>query len=332
MASFKAYTYTTPGYPGCMSQTSLPLPQILSPTEIQVRVHAAALNPVDIQLMNVALFSLPYLNGVKGIGSDFSGAVLKAGPESAFKEGDEVFGFMFTPGKLGTVAEIATVDTKTCLVLKKPKGWSWAQGAALPLVWLTARTCIAHAEPYVGDAGKTIAVLGGSSATGMYIVHLAKQRGWKVISSCSGKNVEFVKSMGADEVIDYTQENVTEKVRAAKPDAIIDCVGGVECIGIAKRYITIVGDKTSRSTMGGSALYWTRPTMLLRWFYGKIGWGELYDCITLEGKKEYLEEALELPVDKIVIDSTFPFEQLKEAFERLDTGRARGKVVVEIGE
>jgi NADPH:quinone reductase-like Zn-dependent oxidoreductase len=280
--------------------------------------------------MNVPLFSLPYLNGVKGIGSDFSGTVLRSGSESTFKEGDDVFGFMFTPGKLGTVAEIVTVDTKTCLVLPKPKEWSWAQGAALPLVWLTARTCVAYAEPYVEDARKSIAVLGGSSATGMYVVHLAKQRGWHVISTCSGKNVEFVQSMGADEVVDYTQENVPEKIRAAKPDVIIDCVGGVECLGIAKRYITIVGDKTSRSTMGGSALYWTRPTMLLRWFWGKIGWGEIYDCIILDGKKEYLEEALQLPKEKIMIDSTFPFEQLIKAFERLDTGRARGKVVVEI--
>jgi NADPH:quinone reductase-like Zn-dependent oxidoreductase len=331
MASFKAYTYTTPGYPDCIQQSSLPVLETLSPTEIQVRVHAAALNPVDIQLMNVALFSLPYLNGVKGIGGDFSGTVLKAGSESNFREGDEVFGLMFTPGKLGTVAEIATVDTKTCIVLGKPKEWSWIQSAALPLVWLTARTCIAHAEPYVGDTKKSIAVLGGSSATGMYVVYLAKQRGWNVISTCSGKNVEFVQSMGADEVVDYTQESVSERIRAVKPDVIIDCVGGVECLGIAKRYITIVGDKTSRTTMGGSALYYTHPTMLLRWFWGKIGWGEVYDCIILEGKKEYLEDALKLPLEKIVVDSTFPFEQLKEAFERLNTGRARGKVVVEIG-
>jgi NADPH:quinone reductase-like Zn-dependent oxidoreductase len=330
MAEFKAYTYTTPGYPSCITLTSLPAIQTLSPTQIQVRVHAAALNPVDIQLMNVSLFSLPLLNGTKGIGGDFSGTVLKAGAESGFKENDEVFGLMFTPGKLGTVAEILTVDATSFPVLKKPEAWSWAQGAALPLVWLTARTCIAHAEPYIGTTTKTVAVLGGSSATGMYVVHLAKQRGWNVVSTCSGKNTDFVKSMGADRVIDYTSENVPEKIRAAKPDVIVDCVGGIECLGIANRYITIVGDKTSRTTMGGSMLYWTHPSMLLRWFWGKTGWGEVYDAIVLEGKKEYLEEALNLPGEKIVIDSTFPFEQLKDAFERLNTGRARGKVVIDI--
>ncbi|KAF2432379.1 NAD(P)-binding protein [Tothia fuscella] len=302
MAKFKAWTYTTPGYPQCLSQTTLSLPEILSTTELLVQVEAAAVNPVDIQLMNVPLWSLPYLNYVKGVGCDFAGTVLKAGEESSFSVGDEVFGLIMAPG-IGTVGEIAIVDTKSCVVLKKPQDWSWVQAAALPLVWLTAWTCIASVESYIGET-KTVAILGGSSATGMYTVFLAKERGWKVISTCSGRNIDFVKSMGASEVVDYTQESVPDRIRAAKPDAIIDCVGGTECLGIAKRYVTIVGDKTSRNTMGGSALYLTSPRMVLRWLYGKTGYGEVYDCIMLEGKKEYLEEATKLPQDMIVIDTS----------------------------
>jgi NADPH:quinone reductase-like Zn-dependent oxidoreductase len=329
MSGFKAWTYTTPSYPQCLSQTTLPTPESLSPTEIQVQIKAAALNPVDIQLMNVPLWSLPYLNFTKGIGGDFSGIVLKAGQESGFDIGDEVFGLTMSP-KIGTVAEIATVDTKVSSVLKKPKEWSWGQAAALPLVWLTAKTCVACVEPYVGES-KKVAVLGGSSATGMYAIYLCRQRGWTVITTCSGRNAEFVRSMGAGEVIDYTQQNVPDEIRAAKPDAIIDCVGGTECLGIAKRYVTIVGDKTSRSTMGGSALYFTHPRMVLRWLVGRTGWGEVYDAIALEEKKEYLQDATELAMDKIVVDSTYSFDQVKEALERLDTGRAWGKVVIEIG-
>jgi NADPH:quinone reductase-like Zn-dependent oxidoreductase len=328
MSEFKAWTYTTPGYPECLRQTASTLQATLSPTEIQVQIKAAALNPVDIQLMNVPLWSLPYLNYAKGIGADFSGIVLKAGAESEFNAGDEVFGLVVSPS-IGTVAEIVHIDTKDWPVLKKPKDWSWGQAAALPLVWLTARTCITCVEPYVGES-KTVAILGGSSATGMYAIHLACQRGWKVIATCSDRNADFVRSMGASEVVDYTQESVPDRIRAAKPDAIIDCVGGVECIGIAKRYVTIVGDKTSRSSMGGSVLYFTHPRMVLRWLAGKTGWGEVYDAIILDGKKEYLQEATELPTDMIVIDSTFQFAQVKEAFERLNTGRTRGKVVIEI--
>jgi len=179
---------------------------------------------------------------------------------------------------------------------------------------------------------KRVVVLGGSSATGMYGVLLAKQRGWKVLSSCSGRNADFVKEMGAEVVVDYTQESVAERVKAWKPDAIIDCVGGTECLGIAKRYVTIVGDKTSRTTIGGSLLYLFWPRMVLRWAWGRYGWGEKYDCIVLDQKKEYLEEACEtLSPEKIVVDSTFAFEDAKKAFERLNTGRARGKVIIEIG-
>jgi NADPH:quinone reductase-like Zn-dependent oxidoreductase len=215
-------------------------------------------------------------------------------------------------------------------VLKKPANWSWDQAAALPLVWLTARTSIARVEPYMTSAEKKLVVLGGSSATGMYTVHIARQRGWTVLSTSSSRNTDFVKSMGAAKVVDYTSENVPEAVRAFAPDAIVDCVGGTECLGIARRYVTIVGDKTSRSSMGGSTLYLTSPRMVLRKLLGMIGWGEVYDCIILEHNAEFLREALELPVDKILIDSVFEFDKAKEAYERLNTARARGKVVVRI--
>jgi len=327
MPEYKAWTYTHPGYPDCLSETKQPLPEQLKPTELEIHIKSAALNPVDIQLMNVSLWNI--LSRPKGVGCDFAGVVIKAGPEAGFKEGDEVFGLHMSQGKPGTVADVLIVDTATAPVLKKPSNWSWNQAAALPLVWLTAKTSIAAVEPYM-TGSKVIAVLGGSSATGMYTVYLAKKRGWKVVTSCSGRNAEFVKSMGADEIIDYTNESVPEKVKAAGPDAIIDCVGGTECLGIAKRYVTIVGDKTSRLTMGGPATYLWTPRMVYRWLMGRLGWGEVYDCLMLEGRKDYLQEATELSLDKIVIDSTFKFDQLKEALERLNTGRARGKVIVEV--
>lgn len=70
--------------------------------------------------------------------------------------------------------------------------------------------------------------------------------------------------------------------------------------------------------------------MFWRWFSGKYGWGDAYDCIILDQKKEYLEEALELNPEDILVDSTFTFEDAKDAFGRLNTGRCRGKVIVEI--
>lgn len=236
----------------------------------------------------------------------------------------------------GTLSEVAVIDVSPtageAVVLKKPKEWSWNEAASLPLVWLTARTTIGGVESYVAKAaGKKLVVLGGSSATGMYTIWLAKQRGWTVLSTCSSRNTSFVKDLGADTVVDYTTSSVPSAVRSFAPAAIIDCVGGTETLGLAPRYITIVGDKTSRSTMGGSMVYLVSPRMVYRKIMGMLGWGEHYDCIILKQDVGYLQEAVDtLPKERIVIDSTFGFEQVREAFERLDTGRARGKVVVEV--
>lgn len=330
MAEAKLWVNTRGGYPACLKQTTKSPPAQLAPTQVQMRIRAAALNPVDVQLMNLPFWSLPFLGYEKGVGCDMAGTILRVGPEvKHLKEGDEVMGLHLNPGGVGALAEVETFDINTTPLVKKPQDWSWQQAAALPLVWLTARTSIESVASYVNQT-KTVAVLGGSSSTGIYSVWLAKQRGWRVVASCSGKNTDFVRSIGADETVDYTKESVRDSVKAAKPDAIIDCVGGTECLGIAKRFVTIVGDKTSRSLMGGSFSYLITPMMNIRWALGRLGLGEVYDCIELKGEVAWLEEAKKLSRDKIFIDSEFGFNDAKQAFERLNTGRARGKVIVNI--
>ncbi|GAB7352680.1 hypothetical protein MBLNU459_g3041t1 [Dothideomycetes sp. NU459] len=330
----KAWTFTHGGYPSSLHKSALPGPGSSgpAPTELHVRVKAVALNPVDIQIMNLPVW--PYVPtfvvpAEKGIAEDFSGVVERAGAESGFREGDEVFGITFSLSG-GTLQELVVVDTKASVVVKKPDGWSWEQAAALPLVWLTARTTIAAVEPNI-SASKRVAVLGGSSSVGMYAVHLAASRGWTVLATCSARNTSFVESMGAATVVDYNRGSVAEAVRGFAPDAIIDCVGGTECLGVAKRYVTIVGDKTSRASMGGAMIYLWNPQMLLRNFLGRWGLGLKYDCVNLAFDRGYLEEALRLDKQKIAVDSTFEFDQVREAFERLNTGRTRGKVIVKVG-
>lgn len=116
--------------------------------------------------------------------------------------------------------------------------------------------------------------------------------------------------MGADEVVNYTVESVRNCIRAWNPDVIVDCVGGTECLGIARRYVSIVGDNTARTALGGSISYLFHPHMMLRWLCGRLGWGEKYDCINLDQKKEYLEEAVGLLLlEKIMVDSSFAFEE-----------------------
>lgn len=333
----KAWTFTKSGYPSCLTQTTLPAPtaDTLKPTHLLIRPRATAINPVDIQIQNLPVFNIPVwpFNVQKITGCDFAGTVLATGSSTSFKQGDEVMGVSLWQGWNGTMAECIVVDTANGCVVRKPESWSWEKAAGMPLVWLTARTMIGNAEAAMEkSSSKRIAVLGGSSATGMYCVYLAQQRGWKVLSTCSGRNAEFVGSMGAGDVVDYTQKSVRDEVRRYEPDTIIDCVGGTECLDLAKRYITIVGDKTTRTSMGGAMIYLWNPQMFVRWAMGRLGLSSVeYDCSNIQMVKEWLEEAYEVPEDKVIVDSVFEFDQAKEAFEKLNTSRARGKVVVKVG-
>ncbi|KAH7303521.1 hypothetical protein B0I35DRAFT_446540 [Stachybotrys elegans] len=201
----------------------------------------------------------------------------------------------------------------------------------MPLVWLTAHTTISAVESYMRQSKKLV-VLGGSSSSGQYVSYIAKQRGWTVLATCSGRKADFARRMGADEVVDYTTSNVPAKVKEFGPDAIIDCVGGADCVGLAKRYVTIVGDKvsTDRVSMGGRYTYAFNPQMLWRAILGRLYLGPSYTCINLEYKYSWLKESLTVPKDKIHVDSTFDFSQVREAFERLNTGRAQGKVIIQV--
>ena len=268
-SSVKAWVYTSGGYPTSLTLSTITPPSEPAANHVLVRIHATALNPVDIQMINFPIWSLPKLGYPKTVSSDFSGTVVAASPETGYANGDEVFGFNMAPFMYasGTMAEISHLDLAKTTIARKPREWSHTQAACIGCVWLTAHTCIELCDPYVRDTReKRVAVLGGSSATGMYSIWIAKQRGWKVLTTCSGRNADFVtQDMGSDLVIDYTKESVREKVKDFQPSAVIDCVGGIECLGIAPRYVSIVGDKTTRTTMGDAFLYLYNPQMVWRW-------------------------------------------------------------------
>lgn len=287
---------------------------------------------------------------------DFSGTITHVGgPDTGFTTGDQVFGFTMAPmNGLGTAGEILTFDTasSSVAITKKPSNWDHTHAAAIPLVWLTARTSIEAVSAYVEQQqqqqskDKWLVVLGGSSSTGMYTIRIAKSRGWRVLSTCSSRNVEFVKNqLRADEVIDYTAvpssslpaeilRKLQDPVQKGDGVVIVDCVGGTECLdhpelgNKIKRYVTIVGDKTDRSSLGGPAIYANYPRMMARWALGKIGLGVSYDCVILEAKKEWLDEAGQtLGRDEVVVDSTFKFDELPKALEKMVQGNVRGKLV-----
>lgn len=336
----RAWTYTN-GYPHSLSLNTY---QISSEngSNLLVKIHACAVNPVDIQMMNTPII-WKYSKGPKGAVCDFSGTIVSPG-KSAFKPGDEVMGLTLAPfarPTAGALSEYAELDPSASVIVKKPTAWSFEKAAAISLVWLTAVVCVDSVAPFVEKTpSKRVAILGGSSATGIYSIILARKRGWKVVSTSSGKNKDFIlNDLKADAHVDYTTQNVREGVAAFQPDAVIDCVGGTECIGLpsSKRYITIVGDKTGRTTLGGPFTYFdykhpiVAATQWLRWAKGRVGLGESYDVVMLAPEKDALEQATStLSEEDILIDSVFSFEDAQKAFERLNTGRAKGKVVIRV--
>ncbi|KAF7189301.1 Protein YIM1-2 [Pseudocercospora fuligena] len=337
----RAWTFTN-GYPSTLKLSSLPVPsenEIQSQKKILVKVQTCALNPVDIQKMNMPTYSYPWGDkSEKPCVMDFCGTVLAAGPGTGFNRGDEIMGLTLSGGVL---QEVTALDAAMTVAVKKPASWSYEKAAAITLVWLTAKASIDAVAPWVEKtSSKRVAILGGSSSTGMYTIMLAKRKGWKVVATSSGRNKEFVvNDLKADAHVDHTKEDVRKGVSAFKPDAVIDCVGGTECIGLpsSKRYISIVGDKTGRTMMGGPYTYydWTHPFVAagqwLRWAKGEIGLGESYDVTILKPKKDWLEEAAKtLRPEEIYVDSVYKFEDAKDAFERLNTGRAKGKVVIQV--
>lgn len=367
MSTFKKWTYSTGGFPQSLHQTTYtpPAPSSLKPTEVQVRTKAFAINPVDVQAMNLygtssssLWWPVSTLIGSSGDGQeretccDFSGTVIHAGPRSGYTMGEEVFGFTMAPmNGLGTAGEVLTFDAASSSVAmaKKPENWDHVHAAAIPLVWLTARVSIDAVHSYIEQSrDKWLVVLGGSSSTGTCTIQLAKSRGWKVLSTCSTRNVDFVRNqLLADEVIDYTAvssvpgeifQKLHESLQKGDQVVVVDCVGGTECLehkdlgAKIVRYVTIVGDKTDRSSMGGPAIYSSHPKMLMRWILGRLGLGVHYDCVILEAKKEWLEEAgRTLGQDDIVVDSTFKFSELPAALEKMVGGRVRGKLVGNLG-
>ncbi|KAM3417243.1 hypothetical protein BST61_g5501 [Cercospora zeina] len=346
----RAWTYTN-GYPSTLKQSTIPLPSqdeiLQTPTQFLIHIASCALNPVDIQTQNLPNWNLPFTplnyNHPKGTVMDFSGRVLLAGSDVPFAPDDAIFGMTLAPYQpaRGALAEYAVFDTATCPAAKKPEKWTFEEAAGVSLVYLTARACVANIRHGVEkSAAKRVAVLGGSSAVGMYVILLAKKEGWKVVATSSGKNREFcTEVLRVDRHVDYTKQDVREGVEAFEPDAVVDCVGGTECIGLksSKRYISIVGDKTGRAVMGGPYTYYdvlhplTAATQWIRWAKGKIGLGESYDVVILSPKKEWLEDATKtLRKEDLHVDSVFAFEDAKKAFERLNTGRAKGKVVIKV--
>lgn len=226
----KAVTYKSKYAPLAIKEISIPITpgSIVKQNELLVQVKATSLNPLDCLMKN---FNRGWL-GDRVLGCDFAGVVIKAGSNTVFKEGEEIYGSFMEVFQRGTFSEYILFDPSTSLVCEKiPNGMSFEEASSMPMVSCTAYQCF---QFYKGDLkDKKVLILGAGSSVGSYAVQLAKHyfNVGTVIGTCSPRSSDKVLKLGADGFVDYTKDD-TSKINEllefvkinGKFDIIIDVV------------------------------------------------------------------------------------------------------------
>jgi NADPH:quinone reductase-like Zn-dependent oxidoreductase len=313
----------------------IPKPK-LKPDEILVQVHAAGLNPIDCMIPKGTFKPMLRFQLPATLGSDLAGVVAEVGSRvTRFKPGDAVFASIFDLGT-GALAEFAVVPEHAAA--HKPANLDFVRAASIPMVGLTSWQALKERAKL--RPGQKVFIPAGSGGIGTFAIQLAKHLGAKVATTTSTGNVGLVRSLGADEVIDYKQQEF-EKVLSGY-DAVLGTVRGnalEKSLGILKSSSTIV------SLIGPPDAAFARARGMN--FFMKFVFGLLSRKIIRHARKRGVEysflfvhpdggqlaeigKLLEAGRIRPVIDKVFPFDQAKEALAYLEKGRAKGKVVVQM--
>jgi NADPH:quinone reductase-like Zn-dependent oxidoreductase len=322
----KAIVHRCYGSPDVIRLEDIPKPTPKD-DEILVRVHAASVNPLDWHYLE----GTPYMVRFEGgfgrpedprLGVDFSGTVEAVGRSvTRFKPGDEVFG-----GKFGALAQYVTVREARAVTLK-PASVSHEQAAAVAIAALTALQGLRDKGQL--RSGQNVLVNGASGGVGTFAVQIAKSFGATVTGVCSTRNVELVRAIGADHVIDYTQEDFTRG--SQRYDLILDNVS-THSLSDYKRVMTPNGVYVMiGSTDPGRWFGWlVRPAEA--WLLSPFT-SQKFGMILAELNRDDLATLAELMESgKVtpVVDRTYKLSESAEALRYLEKGHARGKVVVTV--
>jgi NADPH:quinone reductase-like Zn-dependent oxidoreductase len=321
----KAITYRRYGAPDVLELEEVERP-VPKDDEVLVRVRASSANPRDWHLMR----GLPYLmrpqfglrkprEKHRQLGSDIAGQVEAVGAAVArFRPGEEVFGHV----EWGGFSEYVSVPEN--VLGHKPAKLTFEQAAAVPLAALTALQGLRHG----GIApGQRVLIIGASGGVGTFAVQIAKSLGGHVTGVCSTRNLELVRSIGADRVVDYTQEDVVES--GQKYDLIFQ-LAGTRSPSDLRRALTPTGALVLSS--GDSSGRWLGPVsrilkaiVLSRFVKQRLSpFLAKSNTEDLETLRELIEAGRVTPV----IERTYPLSETPEAIRHLETGHARGKLVI----
>jgi NADPH:quinone reductase-like Zn-dependent oxidoreductase len=319
------------GGPETLDLAQRPEPDV-RPTDVLIAVRAASLNPLDYKIRNGDMKLVLPLRPPIGLGCDVAGVVAGVGSRaSRFTVGNEVYARL-EKMRMGGLAERVTADES--VVALKPAHASFAEAAAVPLAALTSLQALRESAAL--QPGQRVLIQAGAGGVGTLAIQIAKILGLWVATTTSTKNTDFVKSLGADEVIDYTKERVPDRVREL--DAVFDTLGAseLESLSVVKRGGVVVGiGGLPDVAFARESMPWWAPVAL--WLATTKRWraaaraGARFVYLFMRpdgGQLAELASWIEAGTLKPIVHRTYPLAEFRDAFAELERGRARGKIVV----
>ncbi|NDI35340.1 NADP-dependent oxidoreductase [Chengkuizengella sediminis] len=319
------------------TKSNLKFQEVDKPTpkenEVLIECHAASINPIDYKIIHGELKAISKLTFPARIGFDVSGLVVAKGKNvKEFEIGDEVYSRTPNPG---TFAEF--IMTGSSYVAPKPKNLSFKEAACIPLAGITSLQALTLAQMKKGDR---VLIHAGSGGVGSFAIQYAKSKGAYVITTTSTSNVSWVKALGADEVIDYKKQNYLEIV--SNVDIVFETLGGQYTLDAFKvikdkgRIVSIAEhiDPISAKEMGINKILriilGLKEKKLMKLIRSKDAF---YRFVRLETNgKDLREITMLIEEEKIkpIIDTVYSFEECITALQKQESGRVKGKLVIEI--
>ncbi len=308
---------------------------VMGPRDLLVQIHASSINPIDYKIhaggqQAFVRLKLPWITGL-----DLSGTVLAVGPQvQGFQVGDPVYGSP-THTRPGTFAERIAVAYDQ--LAHKPPDLSHAQAASLPLVFQTAWACLMPA--LTRSPGQRVLIQAGSGGVGTLAIQIAKDHGAWVATTCSQRNHQLVRDLGADQVIDYRSTSIEEALDEPV-HILLDALGGeararsFQVMAPGGRLASIVsgipGFTERYGVLGG--------VLMMLWRTGSFHLKGLLRGVktatVIRGPEGHIlnhaNAMIEAGTLRPVIDRTWPLEEINAALDYARTGRTRGKVVIEM--
>jgi NADPH:quinone reductase-like Zn-dependent oxidoreductase len=285
--------------------------------DVLVKVHAASVNPVDWKIRAGMIKILTGRTFPKILGSECAGEIVETvAGATRFQKGDQV---IVWPGlrRLGAFAEYVVAGGQSTFL--KPQHITYGQASAIPIAGITALQALrdlGHIHP-----GKNVLINGASGGVGHFAVQIAKVFGAAVTAVCSGANADFVRGLGADRTIDYATEDFTKGEE--RYDIIFDAVTK-HTFGECRRALTPMG--VYINTLPAFSI------LLNQYVVGFLTRRKAASVMVRPNAAdmEWMRSRIEEGRITIVVDRVYPLEQIREAFEYSETGRAKGKIILKI--